>query len=89
MGYIPDRDTITAGIFGEQFFDVNLGRAPTRSVEATLQFAESVSPFTGATEHYLLVGMTGDRDGKNEREQTHVVIVIDQSGSMNDDFGGT
>jgi hypothetical protein len=82
MGYIPYRETITAGIFGEQYFDVIPAHPMTNPVEATLQFAESVNPFTGVTEHFLLVGLTGEGDGKNEREKTDVVIVIDRSGSM-------
>jgi Ca-activated chloride channel family protein len=80
---LPTKKHIHSGIFSEQFFDINPTKQPiTELVDAKFFSSTFQNPINQCTENYFLVGLISSEDGKNHREKTDIVIVIDRSGSM-------
>jgi hypothetical protein len=82
-GHIPSKEHVNSGLFDQHFFNINpTNELITKLVEARVFYSEFLNPTNNQNEKYLMVGVTGREDGKNRREKTDIVIVIDRSGSM-------
>ena len=87
-GYLPLPTDITyEGLFYDYYFDTGI-REPTRKLYSpSYSYAVTRDPLSGETEYYLSVGLnSGMKEEDFARKKLNLVIVIDSSGSMSDQY---
>lgn len=92
-GYLPQPSDITyEGLFYDYRFETGkpakTEQAGTKKLfQPTWSSAVSKNPLTGATEHFLAVGLSSDLEmSEFARKKLNLVVVLDISGSMSSPF---
>jgi Ca-activated chloride channel family protein len=86
--YLPLPTDITyEGLFYDYYFDTGI-QEPTRKLYSpSYSYAVTRDPFSGETEYYLSVGLnSGLREEDFARKKLNLVIVLDVSGSMEEQY---
>jgi len=87
-GYLPLPQSLSfEGLFSEYFFETGGGDSCESLFCAAYSPAVSPDPLGGSTERYFTVGLDSGRSlSAFERPNVNLVVVLDVSGSMSDQF---
>ncbi len=86
--YLPLPTDITfEGLFYDYYFDTGASEPTDKLYAPSYSYAVTADPFSGETEYYLSVGLnSGMTEEDFARKQLNLVIVIDVSGSMGEQY---
>lgn len=87
-GYLPLPSDVTyEGLFYDYYFDTGAAMPCDKLFCPAYSCAMTRDPISGKSEYYLAVGLnSGLKQSDFERKQLNLVIVLDNSGSMNNPF---
>jgi Ca-activated chloride channel homolog len=87
-GYLPLPTDITyEGLFYDYFFDMGRTEPSRKLYSPSYSFAVTRDPFSRQTDYYLAVGLSsGMKESDFERKKLNLTIVLDNSGSMGEQF---
>lgn len=87
-GYVPQPTDVTyEGLFHDYYFDTGASSPCDSLFCPSYSRAVSEDPLSGATEHYLTVGLnSGVQRAEFDRPPVDLVVVVDTSGSMSAPF---
>jgi Ca-activated chloride channel family protein len=86
--FLPLPTDITyEGLFYDYFFDTGAVEPTDKLYSPSYNFAVTRDPFSQQTEYYLSVGLnSGLKESDFERKKLNLVIVLDSSGSMTENY---
>jgi Ca-activated chloride channel homolog len=86
--YLPLPTDITyEGLFYDYFFDMGQTEPSRKLFSPSYSFAVTRDPFSRQTDYYLAVGLnSGMKESDFERKKLNLTIVLDNSGSMGEQF---
>jgi Ca-activated chloride channel family protein len=86
--YLPLPTDITyEGLFYDYYFDTGMQETTNKLYSPSYSFAVTRDPLSRQTEYYLSVGLnSGIRQEDFERKKLNLVIVLDSSGSMGEQY---
>ena len=86
--YLPlPTDVTYEGLFYDYYFDTGTLEVTDKLFAPSYSAAVSRDPISGQTEYYLSVGLnSGMKESDFARKKLNLVIVLDISGSMNEEF---
>ena len=86
--YLPLPTDITyEGLFYDYYFDTGIQQPTRKLYSPSYSYAVTRDPFSGETEYYLSVGLnSGMREEDFARKKLNLVIVLDVSGSMQEQY---
>jgi Ca-activated chloride channel homolog len=87
-GYLPlPTDVTYEGLFYEYYFDTGPSEPSTKLFSPSYSFAVTRDPLSRQSEYYMSVGLnSGLKESDFKRKTLNLVIVLDDSGSMGEDF---
>jgi Ca-activated chloride channel family protein len=86
--YLPLPSDITyEGLFYDYYFDTGASEPTNKLFAPSYSFAVTRDPLSGQTEYYLSVGLnSGMKESDFTRKKLNLVVVLDNSGSMGEDW---
>jgi Ca-activated chloride channel homolog len=86
--YLPLPDDITyEGLFYDYYFETGQVEPTEKLYSPSYSFAVTRDPFSGKPEYYLSVGLkSGLKESDFARKKLNLVIVLDTSGSMSEQY---
>ena len=86
--YLPLPTDITyEGLFYDYYFDTGASEPATKLFSPSYSYAASRDPLSHRTDYYLSVGLnSGLKESDFQRKLLNLVIVLDTSGSMNENY---
>jgi len=86
--YLPLPTDITyEGLFYDYYFDTGAAEPTDKLYSPSYSFAVTRDPFSEKPEYYLSVGLnSGMKESDFERKKLNLAIVLDNSGSMNENY---
>jgi Ca-activated chloride channel family protein len=87
-GYLPLPSDVTyEGLFYDYYFDTGANEPAQKLYSPAYSTAVSRDPLSGQIEYYLAVGLnSGLKKSDFQRKKLELAIVIDNSGSMNENY---